>query len=49
MRRSMPRRYASAAARYCSRENNRVTLIGTPGKDRLFDRGQPFLGAGNLD
>ena len=30
MRRSMPRRYASAAAMYCSRENSRVTLIGTP-------------------
>src|SRR6185437_1973433 len=30
MRRSMPRIQASAAARYCSRENNSVTLIGTP-------------------
>ena len=32
MRRSMPRMYASAAARYCSRENSSVTLIGTPAK-----------------
>ena len=31
-RRSMPRRYASAAATYCSRENSSVTLIGTPAK-----------------
>src|SRR6185437_2968392 len=30
MRRSMPRIQASAAARYCSRENSSVTLIGTP-------------------
>ena len=32
MRRSMPRVYASAAARYCSGENSSVTLIGTPAK-----------------
>src|SRR6476646_2042141 len=31
-RRSIPRTYASAAARYCSREKRSVTLIGTPAK-----------------
>ena len=30
IRRSIPRMYASAAARYCSRENKSVTLTGTP-------------------
>ena len=32
MRRSMPRVYASAAARYCLGENSSVTLTGTPAK-----------------
>jgi hypothetical protein len=32
IRRSIPRRYASAAARYCSVEKSRVTLIGIPAK-----------------
>ena len=32
IRRSMPRIYASAAARYCSRENSSVTFTGTPAK-----------------
>ena len=45
----MPRMNASAAATYCSRENSSVTLIGTPGEDRLLDRGQAFGGAGDLD
>ena len=30
IRRSMPRRYASAAAMYCSRENRSVTFTGIP-------------------
>ena len=32
IRRSTPRMNASAAPRYCSRENSSVTLIGTPAK-----------------
>src|SRR5471030_2138994 len=32
MRRWMPRKYASDAARYCSHENSSVTLTGTPAK-----------------
>ena len=41
MRRSMPRRYASAAATYCSRENSSVTLIGTPAKIDSSIAGMP--------
>ena len=41
MRRSMPRRYASAAATYCSRENRSVTLIGTPAKIASSMAGTP--------
>ena len=41
MRRSMPRRNASAAARYCSRENSRVTLTGTPAKIASSMAGSP--------
>ena len=48
MRRSMPRRYASAAARYCSRENNRVTLIGTPAKIASSMAGRPSFVPGIL-
>ncbi len=48
MRRSMPRRYASAAATYCSRENNKVTLIGTPAKIASSMAGTPSLVPGIL-
>ena len=41
IRRSMPRRNASAAARYCSRENSSVTLIGTPAKIASSMAGKP--------
>ena len=41
MRRSMPRRYASAAATYCSREKSSVTLIGTPAKIASSMAGSP--------
>ena len=41
MRRSMPRRYASATARYCSLENNSVTLTGTPEKMASSIAGTP--------
>ncbi len=49
MRRSMPRRNASAAATYCSRENSSVTLIGMPAKMDFLDSRQAFLGSGDLD
>ena len=49
MRRSMPRMYASAAARYCSRENSSVTLIGTPAKIDSSMAGMPARGARDLD
>ena len=39
--RSIPRKYASAAARYCSRENRSVTLIGTPAKMASSMAGMP--------
>ena len=48
MRRSMPRRNASAAARYCSRENRSVTLIGTPAKIASSMAGRPSLVPGIL-
>ena len=48
MRRSMPRRYASAAARYCSRENSSVTLIGTPAKIASSIAGSPSFVPGIL-
>ena len=48
MRRSMPRRYASAAAIYCSRENKSVTLIGTPAKIASSMAGNPSLVPGIL-
>ena len=41
MRRSMPRRNASAAATYCSGENSSVTLIGTPAKMASSMAGKP--------
>jgi hypothetical protein len=41
IRRSMPRRNASADARYCSRENRRVTLTGTPAKIASSMAGSP--------
>ena len=48
MRRSMPRRNASAAARYCSRENNKVTLIGMPAKMASSIAGRPSFVPGIL-
>ncbi len=48
MRRSMPRRNASAAARYCSRENRSVTLTGTPAKIASSMAGRPSLVPGIL-
>ena len=48
MRRSMPRRYASAAATYCARENSSVTLIGTPAKIASSMAGRPSLVPGIL-
>src|SRR6266511_627509 len=48
MRRSMPRRNASAAARYCSRENKRVTLTGTPEKIASSIAGRPSFVPGIL-
>ena len=48
MRRSMPRRYASAAATYCSPENSRVTLTGTPAKIASSMAGRPSLVPGIL-
>jgi Flp pilus assembly protein TadD len=48
MRRSMPRRYASAAATYCSRENRSVTLTGTPAKIASSMAGKPSLVPGIL-
>ena len=41
MRRSTPRRYASADAKYCSRENRSVTLTGTPAKIASSIAGKP--------
>ena len=41
IRRSTPRRYASAAAIYCSRENKSVTLMGTPAKIASSMAGRP--------
>jgi hypothetical protein len=41
IRRSTPRRYASAAATYCSRENSSVTLTGTPAKIASSMAGRP--------
>jgi hypothetical protein len=41
MRRSRPRIYASATARYCSRENSRVTFTGTPAKMASSMAGTP--------
>jgi hypothetical protein len=43
IRRSIPRRYASAAAMYCSRENKRVTLTGIPAKIASSMAGRPSL------
>ena len=48
IRRSTPRRYASAAATYCSRENSKVTLIGTPAKIASSMAGRPSLVPGIL-
>src|SRR5665213_106040 len=48
MRRSMPRRYASAAATYCAPENSRVTLTGTPAKIASSMAGRPSLVPGIL-
>src|SRR5262249_40350768 len=48
-RRSIPRMYASAVARYCSREKRSVTLIGTPAKVGSSIAGIPALVPGNLD
>ena len=41
MRRSMPRVYASAEARYWRGENSSVTLIGTPAKIDSSIAGRP--------
>jgi hypothetical protein len=48
MRRSMPRRKASAAARYCSREKRSVTLTGTPAKIASSMAGTPSFVPGIL-
>src|SRR5437762_3212932 len=48
MRRSIPRKNASAAARYCSLENRRVTLIGMPAKIASSIAGRPSLVPGIL-
>ncbi len=48
MRRSIPRRNASAEATYCSRENSRVTLIGMPAKIASSIAGRPSLVPGIL-
>ena len=48
IRRSMPRRNASAAARYCSRENKRVTLTGIPEKIASSIAGRPSFVPGIL-
>ena len=47
-RRSMPRKNASAAARYCSREKRSVTLIGMPAKIASSMAGSPSLVPGIL-
>jgi hypothetical protein len=44
----MPRRYASAAVRYCSCENSNVTLTGTPAKIASSIAGMPSAVAGIL-
>ena len=49
MRRSMPRRYASATATYCALENRSVTLIGTPAKIASSMAGEALLGTRNHD
>ena len=41
IRRSIPRKRASAAARYCSRENNSVTFTGIPAKVASSIAGTP--------
>ena len=41
IRRSIPRIYASAVARYCSRENSSVTFTGTPAKVASSIAGSP--------
>ena len=48
MRRSMPRRNASAAARYCSRENRSVTFTGIPAKMASSMAGRPSFVPGIL-
>ena len=48
MRRSIPRKYASAAATYCSPENSKVTLTGTPAKIASSMAGRPSLVPGIL-
>ena len=48
MRRSTPRRKASAAATYCSREKSSVTLIGTPAKMDSSMAGRPSFVPGIL-
>ncbi len=48
MRRSTPRRNASAAATYCSREKSSVTLIGTPAKMASSMAGRPSFVPGIL-
>ena len=48
IRRSTPRRYASAAATYCSREKSSVTLTGTPAKIASSMAGSPSAVPGIL-
>ena len=48
MRRSTPRKNALAAARYCSRENKSVTLMGTPAKMASSIAGKPSFVPGIL-
>ncbi len=48
MRRSIPRRNASAAATYCSRENSKVTLTGMPAKIASSMAGNPSFVPGIL-
>jgi hypothetical protein len=48
IRRSMPRRQASAADRYCSRENSKVTFTGTPAKIVSSMAGSPSCVPGIL-
>ena len=49
MRRSTPRRNASAAAEILLAGKQQSDVDRHAGEDRLLDRGQPFFGAGNLD